>query len=189
MSAIHDEMQSAGAVHVERLCLALGVGDHAGFATTALAHRRTRVEASALVRRRYGVAASAVAGDSALAPLAKRVGLLFHAKSLRAVVDGQVVARLAEDHDREDMRFALEHAARAPDLAPLELSCETGREALQAAVERDGWGSVGAWLDGLDAQARRRVVLAEAPGLWRKVVASPRHRSVGPALVALCRDG
>lgn len=107
------------------------------------------------------------------------VGGIWHARSLLKLISGQDLAFLAERIGPEVQSFAIRHIGQA---MASELIGEPER--LARLIEQDGHGCLGAWLEGVSASERRRVLLRLPVGTAAESPTDAHREAAGP-LVAL----
>lgn len=106
-------------------------------------------------------------------------GGIWHARSLLKLIAGPELALLAERVGTEVQPFAVRHLAQAVAGEPV-----ADPEQLALLIEQDGHACLGAWLEGLPALARHRVLLRLPPGTAAESPA-PAHREAAGPLLAL----
>lgn len=107
------------------------------------------------------------------------VGGIWHARSLLKLISGQDLALLAERVGPEVQSFAIRHIGQA---VASELIGEPER--LARLIEQDGHGCLGAWLEGVSASERSRVLLRLPVGTAAESPTDAHREAAGP-LVAL----
>jgi hypothetical protein len=153
-------------LHPDRLIVCFRTAGAAGLPGELTSDPRFSTRLSAVVHRHYdladedgesGTREDRILTDGSreqLEQLSGRAGIIFNAKAFVREIRGPVLAAMTERFGAE----ALESARHNVDLAG-DRPRSADLDELAAAVERDGWACLAAWISGLPPQMSRRVQL------------------------------